>query len=161
MRQKPNRAELIEIYQRLELNNLLKALLAEAEEAEKPKAMEIKGKKLSQAEEMAEILSNKEAENLGIVFLADTKERAGAIGIYFNDEGYLLPLAEESKVMEILAPLLEDDKTAILPTMPKDYTLNAINMLSRLKILFTTAIWQGICWSRSVGMEWISRRMTI
>ena len=113
LRQKPNRAELIEIYQRLELNNLLKALLAEAEEAEKPKAMEIKGKKLSQAEEMAEILSNKEAENLGIVFWADTKERAGAIGIYFNDEGYLLPLAEESKVMEILAPLLEDDKTAI------------------------------------------------
>ena len=111
LRQKPNRAELIEIYQRLELNNLLKALMAEADEPSKP--IETKGNHLAQAEELAEILNAKEAENLGIVFLADTKERAGAIGIYFNDEGYLLPLAEESKVMEILAPYLESEKTAV------------------------------------------------
>ena len=112
LRQKPNRTELIEIYQRLELNNLLKALLENEEGEEKQERKTVSGKRLTQAAELAEILKP-DLTALGLVFFAAGKDKEGAVGIYFNGEGYLLPLSEQHEVLEILAPHLENAETAV------------------------------------------------
>lgn len=108
---KADRKKLIEIYKSLELNNLLKACLAE-EAASEEKKNEFVGSFLTDIEELKAALGAY-PESLGIAFTEKSKTKEAMIGLCFNDKTYALPFALKDEVMEWAAELLEDEKVRI------------------------------------------------
>ncbi len=100
---------LIALYKELELNNLLKNLLAESNVVK----AEITGEYLNDIAELTDILSQKEIYNLGIAFLAKTKEHDSLVGLYLEDKAYAVKGEIDEQMIEVLAPYLESDTVVV------------------------------------------------
>lgn len=103
-------AALIALYKELELNNLLKNLLAENTTVV---TTEIRGEYLKNTTELANIFAQKEIYNLGLAFLEKTKERDSIVGLYLEDRAYAVNGEIDEQMIEILAPYLESDMVTV------------------------------------------------
>lgn len=107
----PDKEKLIKLYKKLELNNLLKALLAEEVHSSEMRS-KTEGIYLADAADLQAALECRPS-SMGIVFTEKSKAKEALIGLYFNNKAYALLRDFEDDIMEWAAEFLEDDDIGI------------------------------------------------